>query len=86
MQITALIGASYENSLALDAKINFSWRYKGLVTVNVAYHNKTHNDASMLQRSVEASFMLNNSFNIFAAYERVDDMQHRTRLGLDIHF
>lgn len=86
VQVSALLGASYENEAAVDSKISMSWPYSKNGNISYSIHNKRYEGKSESYYLLEASFILANKWNIFLSNESLTNRSDVTKVGLDYHF
>lgn len=86
VQLTALIGFSIEDKIAIDAKANISWSYNGASVVNAFVHNKRQDQVGYTFSGIEASLMVGGKYNLFIKRSKVSGDKGKTSIGLDYHF
>lgn len=86
VQLTALIGLSIEDKIAIDTKANISWSYNGASVVNAFVHSKRQDQASYTLSGIEASLMLDGKYNLFIKRSKLSGEKGKTSIGLDYHF
>lgn len=86
IQLNGLLGLSYDNQLAVDAKANLSWSYLGKSAINIYIHEKRQKQTKYTSSGLELSLMLDNKYNLFVKHSKLNGNKGEISIGLDYHF